>query len=181
MPTNQTNPPLQEKSEIIFRIPRSDDGENVWRLVRSCKPLDENSLYCNLLQCDHFARTSVVAERRTDGVLVGWISGYLIPNEPETLFIWQVAVDRSVQGQGIARRMLGEIAARDVCRRVTALKTTITADNEASWALFSSFAKLRGGDLHRVPYFHDDIHFGGAHATEHMVTIRFAGSVENAA
>jgi len=166
--------------EITYRFPNASDGADVWQLVRSCKPLDENSLYCNLLQCDHFAGTSIIAERR-DGVIVGWISGYLIPDEPDTLFIWQVAVAPSAQGKGIARKMLSKLVERDICRNVSALKTTITDDNAASWALFSSFAKMQGGDLRRQPHFERDAHFGNAHATEHMVTIRFARSVENAA
>jgi len=181
MPATEISPEPGKNDEIIYRLPRSTDGANVWRLVASCKPLDENSLYCNLLQCDHFAATSVVAERRSDGAMVGWISGYLIPGEPETLFIWQVAVDPSVQGRGVAKRMLSAIVARDACRHVTSLKTTITDDNDASWALFSSFARTRGGDLQRAPHFREDLHFGGKHATEHMVTIRFSESVENAA
>lgn len=166
--------------EITYRLPNASDGAEVWHLVRSCKPLDENSLYCNLLQCDHFAGTSIIAERR-DGEIVGWISGYLIPDEPQTLFIWQVAVAPSAQGRGIAGKMLSKLVERDICSNVSALKTTITDDNGASWALFSSFAKMQGGALKREAYFEQDTHFGGAHATEHMVTIRFARSVENAA
>ena len=38
-----------------LRVPTAEDGSAIWELVRSCKPLDENSMYCNLLQCDHFA------------------------------------------------------------------------------------------------------------------------------
>src|SRR5690606_27223141 len=109
MPATETIPAPGNSDEIIYRLPRSADGANVWRLVASCKPLDENSLYCNLLQCDHFSGTSVVAERCSDGALVGWISGYLVPDEPGTLFVWQVAVDPSVQGRGVAKRMLSEI------------------------------------------------------------------------
>ena len=55
-----------------------------------------------------------------------------------------------------------------------ALKTTITSDNKASWGLFSSLARKRGGELSHEPYFRKDAHFDGKHATEHMVTIQFA-------
>lgn len=173
--------PEKQSGRIQYRLPRPEDGLAVSHLIRSCKPLDENSLYCNLLQCDHFASTSIAAEDVQNGALVGWISGYLIPDEPNVLFIWQVAVDGSVQGKGVAGRMLRELLARDKCRRVTALKTTITADNEASWALFSSFARRCGGNLLRQPHFEHAAHFGGKHATEHMVTIQFPGSIRDAA
>ena len=55
--------------DITFRKPESQDGSRVHKLISECKPLDENSVYCNLLQCTHFADTSVAAEM--DGDLVG--------------------------------------------------------------------------------------------------------------
>lgn len=167
--------------DITYRSPRTEDGADVWRLIQSCEPLDENSLYCNLLQCDHFGATCVAAERGDDGAIVGWISAYLRPDDPETLFVWQVAVDESVQGKGVGKSMLAELLARDVCAGVRALQTTITADNEASWALFSSFARACDAGLAREPHFRRDDHFDGAHATEHMVTIRMADSARRAA
>lgn len=181
MPTNDLKLARKRPDDIIYRAPCSEDGANVWRLVSSCAPLDENSLYCNLLQCDHFGDTCIAAERQSDGALVGWTSGYLIPDEPQTLFVWQVAVDETVQGKGVGKRMLTTLLDRDACRQVTALKTTITTENKASWGLFSSLAKVHGGEVHREPYFRKDLHFDGRHATEHMVTIRFRSSLANAA
>lgn len=160
--------------EITYRPPRTEDGADVWRLIQACEPLDENSLYCNLLQCDHFSDTCVAAERTSDGALVGWVSAYLLPDEPDTLFVWQVAVDESVQGMGVGKKLLGALLEREACEHVRTLKTTITTDNKASWGLFSSLARARGGELSHEPYFRKDAHFNGEHATEHMVTIRFA-------
>jgi L-2,4-diaminobutyric acid acetyltransferase len=170
MPTSSTL--VRERPEqVTFRAPRTEDGAAVWRLIRSCKPLDDNSLYCNLLQCDHFGDTCVAAERASDGALVGWVSGYLLPDDPQTLFVWQVAVDESAQGQGVAGKMLSALMEREACTDVHRLKTTITRDNAASWALFRSFARRQGGALRSEPYFRKDDHFDGAHVTEHMVTI----------
>ena len=73
-----------------LRPPAREDGAAVFGLIQRCPPLDANSMYCNLLQCSHFADTSVAA--LADGVLVGFISGYLVPGRPDSLFIWQVAV-----------------------------------------------------------------------------------------
>ncbi len=160
--------------EIIYRPPSTEDGADIWRLINSCETLDENSLYCNLLQCDHFADTCVAAERVDNGALAGWVSGYLLPETENTLFVWQVAVDRSVQGMGVGKKLLSAVLERDACQEVTRLKTTITSDNEASWALFSSLARARGGRLSHKPHFRKDAHFDGRHATEHMVTIDFA-------
>jgi len=38
------------KSPITFRTPSSEDGMEVWDLIRKAGPLDENSVYCNLIQ-----------------------------------------------------------------------------------------------------------------------------------
>lgn len=179
MPDHDLKLVRKRSDDIAFRAPRAEDGPDVRRLISSCRPLDENSLYCNLLQCDHFGETCVAAER--DGRLVGWISGYILPDDPDTLFIWQVAVDPKVQGTGLGKRMLAVLMERDVCENVSNLKTTITDDNDASWALFSSFARTRGGAMRRVPHFHSDAHFDGEHDTEHMVTIRFGSEARNAA
>lgn len=164
----------KRSTEITYRPPCSEDGADVWKLIRSCEPLDDNSLYCNLLQCDHFGDTCVVAERKTDGAIVGWVSAYLLPDEDDrTLFVWQVAVDPSVQGMGVGKKLLAALLEREACRKVRALKTTITNDNQASWGLFTSLARARGGELSREPHFRKDAHFDGKHATEHMVTIEF--------
>lgn len=166
--------------EIAFRAPNTEDGTAVWRLIRSCEPLDENSLYCNLLQCDHFSDTCIVAERG-EGDIVGWVSAYLMPDDPGVLFVWQVAVDESVQGQGVAKRMLKALLQRDACADARTLKTTITSDNAASWALFKSFARNNGAELKSEPYFRKNDHFDGAHATEHMVTIALPEEARSAA
>lgn len=154
---------------IRMRKPEATDGAAIWELVRACKPLDENSMYCNLIQCDHFAETCVLAEM--GGEIVGWISGYVRPDDPGTLFVWQVAVDKAARGTGLGSKMLKSLINRDACSDVTRLQTTITADNEGSWALFRRFAKNEGGLLDDAPHFEREDHFDGAHATEHMVTI----------
>jgi L-2,4-diaminobutyric acid acetyltransferase len=151
-----------------LRKPNATDGAAIWALVKSCKPLDENSMYCNLVQVDHFRDTCVVAE--IEGQVVGWISGHMIPNKGE-LFVWQVAVSPKARGLGLGREMLLELIESNGCRDATHLKTTITKDNDTSWALFNSFARAIGGDMEEAPHFERDAHFKGHHATEHLVTI----------
>lgn len=158
---------------ITLRRPRAEDGAAIWRLVADCAPLDRNSLYCNLLQCTHFAGTCLVAER--DGAPVGWVSGYRLPEDPATLFVWQVAVAPALAGRGLGARLLDALLARPACRGVERLATTITAGNAASWGLFSAFARRQGGTLARRPHFLRDTHLAGRHDSEHLVTIRLPG------
>jgi len=131
--------------------------------------LDTNSTYCNLLQCSHFANTSIVAKAGEESV--GFISGYMIPSKACTLFIWQVVVSSQARGQGLASRMLHELIRRGQREEVRYLETTITKDNEASWALFRKIAKTLGARLETSVAFDKDKHFQGEHDTEHLLRI----------
>lgn len=153
----------------VFRAPRDTDGMAVHRLIAACPPLDVNSAYCNLLQCAHFAPTSVIAE--LDGATVGFISGYRVPQRPRTLFIWQVAVGEEGRGQGLAGRMLAAILDRDGNDDIGYLETTITRDNAASWALFEGLARKRGAELRQEVMFDRELHFERSHDTEMLVRI----------
>lgn len=161
--------PAQASAEVVLRQPVGEEGADVHELIGSCPPLDENSLYCNLLQATHFSGTSVAAE--LNGELVGFISGYIVPERPETLFIWQVAVAERGRGMGLAGRMLREILSRPLCAGVTHLETTITPDNAASWALFRSLARKLGADCKDSVLFDRERHFKGRHDSEMLLRI----------
>lgn len=149
---------------ITFRQPDAKDGAAVYALVAACPPLDTNSMYCNLLQTCHFSSTSVAAE--ANGELLGFISGYLLPEQPDTLFIWQVAVSEKARGKGLASQMLMSILQRPNCKQVQHLETTITPDNKASWGLFESLAVKLGANLTRTVMFDRHQHFANQHDTE---------------
>jgi L-2,4-diaminobutyric acid acetyltransferase len=155
--------------DIRFRTPVATDGGRVHELVSRCPPLDVNSTYCNLLQCTHFATTSVVAE--SDGNLVGFVSGYLLPDEPTTIFVWQVAVAPERRSQGLALAMLNNLLERDICRGVTALETSITRANQPSWRSFRALARALGADIATEPWLSRVEHFSSRHESEYLVRI----------
>lgn len=128
--------------------PRLDDAAAMYRITRDSGVLDVNSSYVYLLWCRDFARTSAVA--RVDGSVVGFVSGYLRPEAPDTLVVWQVAVDSSQRGGGVAGKLLGNLVDRV---RPGYLETTITADNAASIKLFSALARDRSTGLDRTELF----------------------------
>lgn len=158
-----------QQQNIELTVPVATQGMALHCLVAACPPLDPNSVYCNLLHCSHFAATSVAAVR--DGELVGFISGYCIPARPDTLFVWQVAVADSARGQGLAGRMLDHIVGRESLAHVQFVETTVTPDNQASWALFESFAKRHGTVLERTVAFDKEQHFDGCHDSEWLARI----------
>jgi L-2,4-diaminobutyric acid acetyltransferase len=153
----------------VLRRPVAEDGPAITALIAACPPLDPNSAYCNLLQCSHFAGTSIVAER--DGEIVGWISGYRVPTDPSRLFVWQVAVSEAARGQALAGRMLDGLVERPEADGVTHVITTVTRANDASWAMFRKWASRRGAPLGERELFLQDRHFAGRHATEWQVEI----------
>ena len=160
---------LSYSQTIEFRTPTATDGMAVFELIKRCPPLDTNSSYCNFLQCSHFANTSVVAEM--NGAMVGFISGYKVPDQPDTLFIWQVAVDKKARGLGLARRMAMHILSRQQCEDIRHLHTTITPSNDASWALFNSLAKHLNTEINSDFWLDKDTHFQGHHDSESLVQI----------
>lgn len=154
---------------LTLRAPSLADGMEVHRLIESSPPLDTNSSYCNLLQCSHFSSTSVTAH--SDGNLVGFISGYIIPERPNTLFIWQVAVAEQARGQRLASKMLTHILSRKHCINVNCIETSITEDNQASMKVFKSLAKTLSTDIQCSEWMDKERHFSGLHDSEPLVRI----------
>lgn len=152
-------------NSIQFRRPELADGQHLWRLARDTEVLDLNSSYAYLLWCRDFADTSVLATIHGDPA--GFVTGYLRPESPESLMIWQVAVDARYRGRRLAATMLDHLADRVGAHR---LETTITDDNEASIRLFAGFAERRKASCHRTPLFTADLYPDG-HETEHLYDI----------
>ena len=164
-------------TNVEIAPPTAEDAAEIHALITACPPLDGNSLYANLIQSTHFARSCAVA--RMNGRVVGWISGHRPPGREGTYFLWQVAVHPDARGTRLARRMLAQILSRPEQTGVVRMETSITRANEASWALFRSIAKWLGAPLSEAPWFDRERHLGGHHDTEHLVTIGpFAVPVE---
>lgn len=154
---------------VILRKPTAEDGQSVHRLITRTPELDSNSCYCNLLQCSHFSDTSIIAEKQ--GAVLGFISGYLKPTHPKTLFIWQVAVSSDARGQGLGSQMLRQLLERKESTSITHLETTITETNKASWALFNRLAEHFDAPLERSVMFDRTTHFNDEHDSELLARI----------
>ncbi|HEX5568673.1 MAG TPA: diaminobutyrate acetyltransferase [Streptomyces sp.] len=133
--------------------PRVEDGAAIWRIARDSRMLDLNSSYSYLLWCRDFATTSVVA-RDGNGEPVGFITGYVRPQRPRTLVVWQVAVDHGQRGRGLAAAMLDALTLRVAQELgIDGIETTITPDNTASNRLFTSYARRHGAPVQREVLF----------------------------
>lgn len=154
---------------ITFRPPSALDADAMNQLVRISPPLDQNSMYCNLLQCSHFSNTGVIAERA--GKMIGFITGYRIPDKPDTLFVWQVAVHPDARRQNIAMRMLHALVKRLLPDGIRHLETTVTDSNHASARLFAQFAQQLSTETVRGCLFERRTHFKNQHESEWLLHI----------
>lgn len=152
-------------SALIIDRPEPRDGTAMWRIARDSEVLDLNASYAYLLWTRDFAETSVVA--RSGGEVVGFVTGYLRPDAPGTLFVWQVAVDARHRKKGIAAAMLEGLVDRAYARGARFLETTITPGNESSIRLFTSLARAFGVALECSPLFHSEL-FPHAHEAEDL-------------
>jgi len=130
-----------ESNPARLRQPTQADGTAVWVLVDELGSLDRNSTYAYLLLCRDFSETCILAEDGGSGALLGFIMGYRLPAQPDTVFVWQVAVSEKARGQGLASRLLDGLLLSDGCRGVRYLESTVTPSNTASRALFGALAR----------------------------------------
>lgn len=155
--------------EITFREPRAEDGSALWEIVREGGVLDENSSYAYIMFADRFADTCVVAEHA--GEVVGFVTAFRPPRDPDVIFVWQIGVHSKMRGQGLARRILEYLVERDACVGVRYMETNITPDNVASQRLFRSFARHAGHARVEVRDGYDRSIFPSGHDTEDLYRI----------
>lgn len=160
----------QTNDQIKLRAVTKEDGGDLFRLAEAAGELDVNSSYAYLLWSRDFGATSVLAI--LDGKPVGFVTGYMRPEDPKTLFVWQVGVDANARGRGVASKMLEWLADETDASR---LETTITADNDASIALFERFAASRSASIDTSPLF-EVKDFPDGHSTEYLYEIAPLGA-----
>lgn len=122
---------------ILIRKPEKNDANKIYDLVKKSKVLDVNSEYLYLLQTTHFKDTCAVAVH--ENKVIGFVSGYMLPDNKDTLFIWQVAIDDEYRGNDLARRVILNIIKRDEIG-VNNIYSTVSPSNKASIRVFEKVA-----------------------------------------
>jgi L-2,4-diaminobutyric acid acetyltransferase len=159
---------------VGLRAPRPEDGRRMHRLALESQGLEVNTGYAYVLLCDHFAATSVIAER--GDAPVGFIAGYRPPTKQDCVFVWQVAVHPSARGLGLGSQMLDHLIARPECGDARFLEATVSPSNRASRRLFESFAKRHGASFgwsagYLSNLFGAATHSGEAHEAEELIRV----------
>jgi L-2,4-diaminobutyric acid acetyltransferase len=152
-----------QHSTLDYRLARLEDGAALWSLARS-NDLDENSPYAYLLWSEYFRSTTVVATDDRDAA-VGFVMAFLRPDDPDTVFVWQVGVAADHRRRGIAGRLLDELFERTGARAVEA---TVTPSNSASQTLFRRFGERHGLAVAVEPLFPEELF-----PTGHEAELRF--------
>lgn len=135
---------------ITVRIPTRDDASDMWHLANGA--VDANSPYSYLMMVEYLADTCAVAVDEDDKI-AGFVTGFRLPADLSTLFIWQIAVSAERRGLGIGAQMLDDLAARPAVPRLRHLEASVTPGNQASAGLFRAFAESRQAECVEEPLF----------------------------
>jgi L-2,4-diaminobutyric acid acetyltransferase len=136
------------KLPFSFQKPSRYDGADIWNLVNKAGTLDVNSSYAYFVMADHFTDTCLVA--KSGDQIKGFVTGYRLPNNQQTLFVWQIGVDADCRGMGVAKQLLVGLTQKN--KDCQAVYTTISPGNKASEALFRSFARDFGYRIQTEEY-----------------------------
>jgi L-2,4-diaminobutyric acid acetyltransferase len=147
----------------VFSHPTKEDGAAMWELVTK-STLDTNSSYKYILMSEYFNETCVVAKQNNQ--VVGFITAFIPPQKHDAIFIWQVGVDASQRGKGIASKMLHFLLESKACRDVTFVEATITPSNRASQSLFQKLARDFDTEIQSSKFFTVDVFPGDDHEEE---------------
>lgn len=142
------------------------DAAEMWRIAHGTPELDTNSPYAYLLVCSHFASTSLVADEAGASDLAGFVASYHLPEEPDVLFVWQLAVNADRRRRSIGLHMLTRLLQQPANRGVRHVHATVTPSNHASDRLFRSFAATVGAPCVTVEQYHADLFPDGGHEGE---------------
>jgi L-2,4-diaminobutyric acid acetyltransferase len=138
-----------DSSFLEFRSPDRRDASKIWELVNQSGVLDLNSPYAYLLLCSDFQDTCLVVS--INNSIVGFVTGYRLPRDPNTLFIWQIGVSPEVKRQGVGKKLLCELVRRCGSNKITAVEATIAPSNVVSRSLFKSVANSLKAPLKEIP------------------------------
>jgi L-2,4-diaminobutyric acid acetyltransferase len=153
---------------LNISVPNLNDGQSIFELIKRCEPLDLNSSYLYFIQSHFFNNTCAVLKNKSDQIQA-FVSGFIKPNDHKTLFIWQVAVDESMRGQGVAIRLIEFILKNNPL--ITHIETTVTKNNQASRKMFASLSTKLDTQMTEQVFLDKDKHFFNQHESEYLFRI----------
>ncbi len=127
-------------ADVTYRQPQLNDATRIYELVRNVDALDLNSWYHYAIFARDFADTSLVAD--VDGQFAGFVTGYIRPTQPDTLFLWQTATTLSHGVSNLGLNLIHELVQTvKVQRGVRYVEATVDPTNKAIAMLFRLLAR----------------------------------------
>ncbi|MER7394140.1 diaminobutyrate acetyltransferase [Streptomyces sp. NPDC000151] len=133
------------KKQAVFRRPRIEDGPAVWELVENTPGLDSNSPYYYTLWFRDFADCSLVAT--VDDEIVGFLTGYRRPDEPDTYFAWQTAVTPRHGIPFLGVKIFEQVVVEQVAKGARFVEATVSAENKAIIMVLKKIAKKYAAEV----------------------------------
>lgn len=123
-----------------------------------------------MLFCSHFKKTSVVAVENNN--ICAFVSAYRPPIQKDALFVWQVAVDSSMRGKGIAPQIIINILDREYNKDIKFIQATVTPSNKPSERLFKKLSEIYNTKYEKSIFFKNE-YFGSdeKHEDEYLFDI----------
>jgi diaminobutyrate acetyltransferase len=121
--------------------PHYNDYQKMHRLTGRIDGLVQHPAHVYKIMCDHFGNSIFLAdaEDQPEGELSGLMLGIISQKMDNLLFIWQIGVDKRVQGKGLGSRLL-EKTIRYACDAgYRGLMATVETANIQSQKLFEKF------------------------------------------
>lgn len=131
---------LELKKSFDFRIRnyKEEDLKDVYSLLIANRPfVGLNSRYTYFLLARDFSNTCIVAEH--NGRIIAFSSGYTPPSRKDTLFNWEIVVQKDYRGNGLQKRLL--LHQLDLTQ-ASYLESTVNPSNEISKKNFHKLARL---------------------------------------
>ena len=170
---------LFEQPIPTLRAPKGQDKAGIIALSKGTGSDVMGDVHGSLVANRFSPETSVVAE--LDGELVGWALAYVLPFDPETLFIWTVEVSEAAEDTGLSSLMLGHLMRQNACLNVTRVQTCIPSDEEDNRALFRRFANWQRSKMKIEPFVTQALFPRNRHKNQNLVTIELAPELAEAA
>ncbi|GAB3552398.1 L-2,4-diaminobutyric acid acetyltransferase [Actinopolyspora lacussalsi] len=147
--------------QAAFRAPMPQDAHAVWQLVENTPGLDSNSRYQYMLWFRDFTDGSLVAT--VDDELVGFLTGYRRPDEPDTYFVWQTAVNARHGIPFLGVKLFQAAADQQVTNGARYVEATVSAENKAIIMVLKQFAKKHSAPIETRVLFPSSLFSDGHH------------------
>lgn len=166
--TIDTHTTASARERVLFRRPEPADARAVWKLVNDSDQLDNNSEYYYMIWFRDFARTSAVAT--LDGEVIGFLSGYRRPDQPDTYFVWQEAVRPRHGIPFLGVKLFDHAVQEQLLKGARYVEATVSEANAPIVMVLKRFAKRWNAPVEKRVLFSGDS-FGDGHHEETLYRI----------